>query len=200
MPVEVCSQCHNTTFHFDQTRHAIVCDVCGWEQNRAQRAGELLTYDQNRQKAIAYVKARDYTSAKPFLERMRSIRPDDPDIYYLHLMGLSRCCQNDLLDPRDANEAACLEHYWDVYRSLSNNTQIFEPYFRRRKRKKKQLYDKLLSKHVLLALITYVPFFMLLSLCFAGEGAAIAVVPLAIVILCVKPLTKLFRLWKDNRQ
>lgn len=128
----ICPMCHNTTFHFDRSRHAVVCDVCGYAFNNAETVAEMVEYDKNRQKAIAYVKAYDYASAKPYLDRMRQIRPDDSDIYYLHLMGLTDQCKNLLLEPADESKYSLAEKYWRVFCALNGEAAAFRSYFAKR--------------------------------------------------------------------
>ena len=168
MPVEVCSQCHNTTFHFDRAKHAIVCDVCGWEKNSSERASEMLVYDQYRQKAIAFVKARDYASAKPFLEKMWNMRPDDSDIYYLHLMGLTDCCQNLLLEPSDTQIYSYVQDYWNTFCLLKGDKRIFLMYFNKREHEYKKKRENLLLKSIFIVFICYVPALILLTFLFQG--------------------------------
>ena len=192
MPVEVCSQCHNTTFHFDRAKHAIVCDVCGWEKNSSERASEMLVYDQYRQKAIAFVKARDYASAKPFLEKMRNIRPDDSDIYYLHLMGLTDCCQNLLLDPSDTQAYSHVQDHWNTFCCLNGDKRIFLTYFNKREYEYKKKRESLLLKSIFILFICYVPALILLTFLFQGYyWTIIPISLLAILIITLKPLASL---------
>ncbi|MBR4073382.1 MAG: hypothetical protein IKK24_05490, partial [Clostridia bacterium] len=184
----------------DRNRHAIVCDVCGWEQNSSERATEMLTYDQNRRKAIAFVKVRDYSSAKPYLEQMRNIRPDDADIYYLHIMGLTDCCENFLLEPSDSQKFSLVESYWNSYCSLRGDQRVFLPYFQRRNQAKKARYDKNFSRLLLSCLICYLPLLFCLALTFSEfYGFIFPMIVLAIIILNVKPLTNLMNLVRENR-
>ena len=200
MPVEVCSQCHNTTFHFDRAKHAIVCDVCGWEKNSSERASEMLVYDQYRQKAIAFVKARDYASAKPFLEKMRNIRPDDSDIYYLHLMGLTDCCQNLLLELSDTQVYSHVQDYWNTFCFLNGDKRIFLSYFERRKQQAKKIFDKQVFSTTIVSTVIYATFFISLSVAFSGNYEFILLaVAILLLILIKKPITKLIqtlRSWK----
>lgn len=200
MPVEVCSQCHNTTFHFDKAKHAIVCDVCGWEKNSSERASEMLVYDQYRQKAIAFVKARDYASAKPFLEKMRNIKPDDSDIYYLHLMGLTDCCQNLLLKPTDSQTYALVRNYWNTFCSLHGDQRIFLQYFNRREHEFKTRHDKEILKATLVASFCYIPLLISLSLVFASfYWFLVPTIILAAIILTKRPLSNILKLlFKNN--
>ena len=199
MTNQVCSQCHNTTFHFDRTRHAIVCDVCGWEQNNTERAQEMLTYDQYRQKAIAFTKARDYISARPFLDKMRSIHPDDSDIYYLYIMGLTECCQNLLLSPQDKLTYAVVEDYWKTFCSLNGDKHVFLEYFKKRDIAVKRMYDKELSKAVIMASICYFNLLIsLLMICTENYYFLITAGLFAFVIWCYRPLTKLMRILKNK--
>lgn len=192
MPVEVCSQCHNTTFHFDRAKHAIVCDVCGWEKNSSERASEMLVYDQYRQKAIAFVKARDYASAKPFLEKMRNMRPDDSDIYYLHLMGLTDCCQNFLLEISDIKTIEAVETYWDIFCSLRGDQRIFLPYFSKRNKLQELNNRREITRAAILVALCYIPLFIFLSLFFAKfYWCIIPTVVLLIIIFTIKPLHKI---------
>lgn len=195
MSVDRCSQCHNTTFHFDRTRHAIVCDVCGWERNSTDRAGEMLTYDQHRQKAIAFVRAQDYVSAMPYLEKMRRMKPDDADIYYLHLMGLTQCCQDLLLEPSDAATYDKVRQYWHTFQSLQGDPSIFRPYFARRQRE----YEKRRKNHLAVATslvaVCYLPLIALIAM-IANEQywALVPAVVLFAVIAAKRPLSHLVKL------
>lgn len=201
MPAEVCSQCHNTTFHFDRAKHAIVCDVCGWEKNSSERASEMLVYDQYRQKAIAFVKARDYASAKPFLEKMRNMRPDDSDIYYLHLMGLTDCCQNLLLEPSDTQVYSHVQDYWNTFCCLNGDKRIFLSYFERRKQHAKKLFDKQVFSATIASTVLYATFFISLSVALSGNYAFILLaIAILSLILIKKPVTKLIqtlRYWRN---
>lgn len=203
MPVEVCSQCHNTTFHFDRAKHAIVCDVCGWEKNSSERASEMLVYDQYKQKAIAFVKARDYASAKPFLEKMRNIRPDDSDIYYLHLMGLTDCCQNLLLEPSDTQIYSHVQDYWNTFCLLKGDKRIFLSYFERRKQHAKKLFDKQVFSATIVSTVLYATFFISLSVALSGNYAFILLaIAILFLILTKKPVTKLIqalRYWRNQK-
>lgn len=135
MSESMCPQCHNTSFRFDANRHAIVCTVCGSPRNSIDNASEMLEYDRNRQKAIAFVKTNDYSSALPFLERMRQAHPDDPDIYYLHIMGLTNCCKNYHLSYNDCKSA---QKYWCAFEQLGGDKTVFIRYMHNRK---KELLD-----------------------------------------------------------
>ena len=195
MTTQVCSQCHNTTFHFDRTRHAIVCDVCGWEQNNTERAQEMLTYDQYRQKAIAFTKARDYISARPFLDKMRSIHPDDSDIYYLYIMGLTDCCQNLLLMPQDKHTYLVVEEYWKTFCALNGDKRVFLEYFKKRDAEAKRMYDKELSKVAVIASLCY--FILLISIimiCTENYYFLITAGLVAIIIWYIKPIGKLLKI------
>lgn len=200
MPVEVCSQCHNTTFHFDRAKHAIVCDVCGWEKNSSERASEMLVYDQYRQKAIAFVKARDYASAKPYLEKMRNIRPDDSDIYYLHLMGLTDCCQNLLLEPSDTQIYSQVQDHWSTFCSLHGDQRIFLQYFNHREQEFKKRYDKSILRATLVVAICYIPLLVFLAFAFAEfHGFFLPAIVLLIVIVTKRPLTRMLKmLFRNN--
>lgn len=201
---QICIQCHNTTFHFDRAKHAIVCDVCGWVQNTAEQTNEQLLYDQQRQKAIAYVKAKDYSSALPFLDRMRQMKPDDPDIYYLHMMGLSDCCQNLLLQPSDRETLNLFEHYWSIYSSLSSDQVVFTEYRRKRKLAFQDEIQKRIYQYLIMSLCSY--FILLLSLCllFNGSYWCIAMVIIAFVFIFKKQplinLAKHIKTMKESQQ
>ena len=200
MTTQVCSLCHNTTFHFDRTKHAIVCDVCGWEQNNAERAQEMLTYDQYRQKAIAFTKARDYISARPFLDKMRSIHPDDSDIYYLYIMGLTECCQNLLLNPQDKLTYAVVEDYWKTFCSLDGDKRVFLEYFKKRDAEVKKIYDKELSKAAIIALICYVSLFISLAIAFSETyWSLIPIFASSSIIIYIKPLTSLIKIIRNRK-
>lgn len=200
MPAEVCSQCHNTTFHFDRAKHAIVCDVCGWEKNSSERASDMLVYDQYRQKAIAFVKAQDYASAKPFLEKMRNMKPDDSDIYYLHLMGLTDCCQNLLLEPSDTQTYSHVQDYWNTFCSLNGDQRVFLQYFKQRKQEFEIRHDKEILKATLFASLCYIPFLISLSLVFARfNWFLVPSIILATIILTKHPLSNILKLlFKNN--
>ena len=195
MATNVCPQCHNTTYHFDKAKHASVCDICGWEQNSPERTQEMLTYDQHRQKAIAFTKARDYISARPFLDKMRSIHPDDPDIYYLYIMGLTDCCQNLLLLPQDRHTYLVVEDYWKTFCALNGDKRVFLVYFQKRDAEKKKIRDKELTKTVFTASLCY--FILLVSIiimiCAENYYFLITAGLFAIIIWYYKPLTKLLK-------
>lgn len=200
MSVEVCSQCHNTTFHFDRARHAIVCDICGWERNNSERADEMLAYDQQRQKAIAFVKARDYASAKPFLERMRNMTPDDPDIYYLHLMGLTDCCQNLLLEPSDTQNYSLVQNHWQTFCSLNGDRRIFLQYFSRREQELNNRRQKKLLSSVTIAALCYLPLLASFSLlCSELYWSLIPIIVLFMIIAKQRPLTTLLKMLFEHR-
>lgn len=195
MPDQICPQCHNTILYFDQDKHSITCEVCGWDQNHSERVNEMFAYDQHRQKAIAFIKARDYNSAKPFLEKMRNTKPDDSDIYYLHLMGLTECCQNLLLNPGDSNRYALVKNYWSTFCYLQGDQSRFLQYFKRREAEAKRLYDKKLFKSVLALLLCYIPLIVFSAIAFNGNyWCLIPTVIMIIVILYLRPLSSLFKL------
>lgn len=198
---QICPQCHNRTFHFDRSRHAVVCDVCGWGQNAAEQTNEQLVYDQQRQKAIAYVKAKDYSSAKPFLDKMRQIRPDDPDIYYLHMMGISDCCQNLLLLPADKSSHELFEHYWGIYSSLTTDQSVFREYRRKRHLALREKLQKRVYKYIIISLCCYLA--LLFSFSMLSEGAywgIISAIVSAVFILNKRPLTNLVKVTKELNQ
>lgn len=198
---QTCTQCHNKTFHFDRSKHAIVCDVCGWVQNTAEQTNEMLLYDQQRQKAIAFVKIKDYASAKPFLDRMRQAKPDDPDIYYLHMMGISDCCQNLLLQPSDKSAYETFERFWDIYSSLSSDQYLFREYRRKRNLALQDIIQKRINKHSILALCCY--FFLLMSLCLLFEGSYGYIIPAVIsfvIIINKQPIINLISCIKELKQ
>lgn len=190
-----CPMCKNTTFHFDRSRHAVVCDVCGYSYNSAETVEEMVEYDKNRQKAIAFVRACDYASAKPHLERMRQIHPDDSDIYYLHLMGLTDYCQNLLLEPKDAQTFTLAEKYWNTFCFLRGDQQIFLAYFNRRNREKKARYDQALLRAIIIAFCCYVPLFISIALVsIEVYWFTLPTIALIAIIVCIKPASSLINL------
>lgn len=189
-----CQQCHNSTFHFDRRRHAIVCDVCGFPTNSHEQTSELFEYDKNRQKAIAYIKAKDYLSAKPYLERMKSIHPDDADIYYLHLMGLTDCCQNYFLTSPNASILSEIEANWDKLRSLGGDTRIFTEYRSKRSSLLKEAIKNELWKKGLLFAGVY--FLLLIAIALLSSQSYIGILPLvafAVLAFQKKPLISLLK-------
>ncbi len=198
---QVCTQCHSTSFHFDRRKHAIVCDMCGWVQNSTEQNNEQLLYDQQRQKAIAFVKAKDYNSALPYLNKMRQMRPDDEDIYYLHMMGLSDCCQNLLLNPNDAQEYTEFERNWAIYSSLSRNQGVFQDFLRRRHLALQKELQTKINKFSIMSIISY--FVLLLSICLISGGvywAILSGIGIIIFIYNMRPLTNLIKNWKAYKQ
>lgn len=129
---QMCPQCHNTTYHFDRDRHAIVCDVCGTKINEGENARKQLEYDLHRQKAIAFIRSGYYGMATQHLDKMRDIQPDDPDIYYLHLMGITNCC-HDMLEMSDKQTLGVARGYWDKLTMLGGDRTLFVQYMNARK-------------------------------------------------------------------
>lgn len=166
MPIQqICPQCHNTTFHFDRARHAIVCDICGSGINEGDNANAELEYDRNRQKAIAYIRSGYYGNAMQYLENMRSTVPDDPDIYYLHLMGITSCCHN-MLETADIKTLQTANEYWEKLSTLGGDKTLFLQYMNTRKDFGIQKHESILRRSFIWATVflTALIIFGLLSL------------------------------------
>lgn len=133
MTANSCRMCHNTSFHYSPEQSAIICDICGTPVQGLTSPTEELEYQRNRNKAIAYIKANDYNAAVGFLNAMKAIKPDDPDIYYLHLMGLTDKRTNLLLSPSDRGKVTQVQSYWQTFNNLGGDTSSFVSYGRRRK-------------------------------------------------------------------
>ena len=129
-----CPICHNVGFHFDGRKHAVVCDVCGWEANGDEDAQTRFEYDRNRQKADAFIRSGYYDRAIAYLENMKESRPDDPEIYKLHLMGQTRCLR-DYLEDADGSELSEGKMYWEKYCMLGGDINEFVPYTEERKKR-----------------------------------------------------------------
>ena len=125
--------CHNTSFHYSPEQGAIVCDICGTPAQGMTSPDEELNYQRNRNKAIAYIKANDYNAAIGFLNAMKAIKPDDPDIYYLHLMGLTDKRTNLLLSPSDRDKVVRAQSNWQIFNSLKGDASAFLTYGQKRK-------------------------------------------------------------------
>lgn len=174
-----CPRCHNTTFHFDRQKHAIVCDICGTKQNQIASENEQLEYDKNRQKAIAFIRSGDYNSAKPFLDKMRQQMPDDSDIYYLHLMGLTDCCKDYYINNNN-NAIALAQEYWNTFDRLGGDKTAFLRYMNLRKEKlyndeeaKISQYTKIMVISIIIILISCILCLMNLYVFLAGIAVAI---------------------------
>lgn len=133
MAVNYCRVCHNTSFHFSREHGAVICDICDTPIETMFTPSDELNYQRNRQKAIAYIKANDYQSATSNLSAMKSMKPDDPDIYYLHLIGLTDCLHDLLLNPSDNNRLSQCQNHWQTLCRLNGDKQAFLAYGHRRR-------------------------------------------------------------------
>lgn len=187
-----CAQCHNTTFHFDPHRHAIVCDICGTALSGSDEAQNQLQYDKNRQKAIALVKARDYQGAREYLNHMYNAKPDDSDIFYLHLMGLTECCTDLLLEQQDNAKLLQAGEYWKTFCALNGDPTRFLAYGEKRKQALTKRIDKNISKYLLLSILCYALLLISTILLFMQwYYAIIGIVAAIILIFFLRPLIHL---------
>ena len=133
MTANICRMCHNTSFHYSPEQGAIVCDICGTPAESLNSPDDELNYQRSRSKAIAYIRANDYQSAIRHLDSMKDIKPDDPEIYYLHLMGLTSQTQDYLLSYSDYHKRSLGRFYWQILNHLTGDTSPFIYYGIRRK-------------------------------------------------------------------
>lgn len=199
METQFCTQCKNTTFRFDKKKHSIVCTVCGHETNATMRVNEMMQYDQQRTKAIAFIKSRDYASAKQFLERMRNMKPDDPDIYYLHLMGLTDCCKNFLLE--DNQTVAIASQYWETLSNLNGDRRIFMKYMKQRRDAALDKYNKLFARYMLITVLGVIS--TLLSLAFVGQGFFVFIIGIIASVFFLyktKAIKKVYHFHKRTKE
>ena len=143
-----CSGCNGTSFHYSRQRNTIICDVCGRPLSNMAELETEQRYYSDRSMAIRHIKAGDYNSAKQYLEKMRLTRPDDPDIYYLHLMGLTDKCNDYLLRRTDDRLKQARENYRTLER-LNGDVSRFLQYGIKRRQ---ILWDEWSRKHDLLLL------------------------------------------------
>ena len=184
-----CSGCNGTSFHYSRQRNTIICDVCGRPLSNMAELETEQRYYSDRSMAIRHIKAGDYNSAKQYLEKMRLTRPDDPDIYYLHLMGLTGMCKDYILDQGDARLKQA-EEYFRKLQMLHGDTTRFVSYGRIRRQMLKEywenIYNQLLTKLLIIGAICFVA----ILLCFSVSAGFILVLVAAVVILCSKNIPR----------
>ena len=156
-----CSRCHNDTFHFSAELHDEVCDACGTPKNQAARQSLLYEHDKDKQKAIAYIKALDYNSAIPFLNSMKNRYPDDSNIYFLHLVGITRKRSDYLLNADKATLENAARN-WEILCELNADTSFFTHYIKERKRLLIAEQDRIIEK----ATIRLTALLIVIAICF----------------------------------
>lgn len=132
-----CSVCGCTQFRLDRRRNQILCLVCGTSQTAQADLARQQSYLNAKRMAVTHVRRGAYSQALPFLAEMMRAQPDDPDLYYLHLMGLTDFFKDPLV-PGDDRLKQASEHYRS-YRGLGGQTGQFRSYGLKRRQALEQL-------------------------------------------------------------
>ena len=121
-----CSVCGCTQFRLDPCSNVIRCMICGTSQTAQQDLLSRQSYMAAKRMAVAHVRRGAYQQAIPHLNEMLRADPNDVDVYYLHLMGLTNFLKDNLVPGGTSLEQAA-EHYRS-YRNLGGRTQQFARY------------------------------------------------------------------------
>lgn len=195
-----CPRCHNDTFHFSAELHDEVCDSCGTPKNQARTQTLKYEHDRDKQRAIAYIKAMDYASAIPFLNSMKNRFPDDSNIYFLHLMGITNRCKDYLLNA-DKNVLNNASKNWEILCALDADTSFFSSYIINRKHMLLDEQEKIINKasYQLMALFGGL-ILSLLLIAFQLYIFILGAVGSIVGIVCLDLFGKLFRAIKRKKK
>lgn len=127
-----CSVCGSTLFRLDRRSNLICCQVCGTPQNQQQVLEARQRLAASSSQAVRLIRVGSYAQAAPLLEQISRETPDDADVYYLHLMGLTNCFRDLLLAPSDWGALNKASGFYTTYLALGGRTDQFQRYRRKR--------------------------------------------------------------------